>query len=141
MGKNATGEMVVALDDPRLGKEGIEMNPEAEKKIDTEIDAIVETELAETKEEIVKTADLLLEEKRLTGKAAIIEVLERAGVDTDFMAQLAENPQEALSNYGLNWEEKAALSSGDINQIEKWVGKLTSRQSQWLWARLQQERW
>ena len=33
------------------------------------------------------------------------------------------------------------LDLQDVNQIEKWVGKLTPRQSQWLWARLQQERW
>jgi hypothetical protein len=70
-----------------------------------------------------------------------LTVLEKAAIDTDFMAQLAENPAQALRGYGLTSEEKAAISSGDIRRIEEWVGKLTREQSKWLWARLQQERW
>jgi len=105
------------------------------------IEPAFEPSLVDAKEEVVETAKQIWGEITLTGREAILDVLERAAVDTGFMALLAENSPEALKGYGLTLEEKAAISSGDINQIEKWVGKLTPRQSTWLWARLQMERW
>ena len=43
---------------------------------------------------------------------------------------------EALDN------AKAAISSGDINKIETWIGKkLDERLKTWLIARLQKEKW
>jgi hypothetical protein len=55
---------------------------------------------------------------------------------------MAENPSEALSEYYiLSPEEKATLASGDIQKIEKWVGKLEPKLTEWLWARLAQEKW
>lgn len=75
------------------------------------------------------------------GKQAILEVLARAADDDKFLAQMAENPAKALEVYNLNWQEKAALSSGDLQLIESWVGKLDKRLSTWIWCRLQQEKW
>jgi hypothetical protein len=81
-------------------------------------------------------------EKKVSGKEAILEVLSRAADETDFLAQLAEDPSEALKGYyTLNQEEKAALASGDIKKIEGWVGKLDKRLATWLWCRLSQEKW
>lgn len=57
------------------------------------------------------------------------------------MAELADNPVEALRNYDLTPEERAALASGDIRKIESWVGKLDERLKAWLTARLAQEKW
>jgi hypothetical protein len=77
-----------------------------------------------------------------SGKEAILEILARAADDTDFLAQLADNPEKALSEYYvLSWEERAALASGDIKKIEGWVGKLDKRLATWLWCRLSQEKW
>ncbi len=77
-----------------------------------------------------------------TGKEAILEILARAADDSNFMAQLSDNPEKALSEYYvLSWEERAALSSGDIKKIEGWVGKLDKRLATWLWSRLSQEKW
>jgi len=113
----------------------------AKDDVEEEIKRVVDHKLAETKSEIMRSVDYILGQRTLAGKEAILEILERAAVDTDFMARLAEKPDEALQGYGLTYEEKAAIGSGDIRQIEEWVGKLTPEQSKWLWARLQQERW
>jgi len=81
-------------------------------------------------------------EERLRGKEAILAVLARAADDSKFLARLADNPHEALSEYyTLTQEELAALASGDIRKIESWVGKLDKRHATWLWCRLSQEKW
>jgi len=85
-----------------------------------------------------------VEEKKAgvpSGKEAILAVLGRAADDHTYLARLAEDPAEALSEYDLTWEEKAALGSGDIRRIESWVGKLDKRLSTWINCRLQQEKW
>ncbi|HEU65332.1 MAG TPA: hypothetical protein ENN57_01540 [Chloroflexi bacterium] len=72
---------------------------------------------------------------------AVIEVLERASREHQFIAQLTEQGSKALEEYDLTWEEKAALVGGDIRWIENHVGRLTETQKTWLDCRLQQERW
>ncbi len=92
---------------------------------------------------------VIIEEKRpftgaekVKGREAILAVLARAADDSQFLAQLADNPTEALSGYyTLTAEEVAALVSGDIRKIESWVGKLDKRHATWLWCRLSQEKW
>jgi len=74
-------------------------------------------------------------------KEAVLAVLERAAEDDSFLAHLADDSAKALKDYGLTWEEAAALSSGDVRWIEAHVGKLDARLSKWLDCRLQQERW
>ena len=89
------------------------------------------------KEEPVKPT-----KKELSGKEAIMAVLARAADETAFLARLAEDPAEALSEYyTLTKEELAALASGDIRKIESWCGKLDKRHATWLWCRLSQEKW
>ena len=81
-------------------------------------------------------------EQKLKGKEMILAILARAADDTKFLAQLADNPSEALAEYyTLTQEETAALISGDIKRIESWVGKLDKRHATWLWCRLSQEKW
>jgi len=71
----------------------------------------------------------------------ILAVLERAASEPAFIAQLTRMGSEALRGYNLNWHEKAALMSGDINWIEEQVGPLDERLCTWLNCRLQQEQW
>jgi predicted molibdopterin-dependent oxidoreductase YjgC len=80
-------------------------------------------------------------EFKVSAVRAVLSVLDRATQDNDFFARLAENPSEALKEYELTPEEKAAIISGDIRKIESWVGKLDERLQTWLIARLQQESW
>ena len=75
-------------------------------------------------------------------KEELLTVLRRAANDTEFLARLAEDPQEALKEYyTLIAEERAALASGDIKKIESWVGKLDKELATWLWCRLSQEKY
>ena len=81
-------------------------------------------------------------EERAERRGVILEVLSRAAEDSEFLAKLAENPEEALAGYyTLTQEEVAALISGDIKKIESWLGKLDKKHATWLWCRLQQEKW
>jgi hypothetical protein len=81
-------------------------------------------------------------EEVAVGREELVAVLKRAATEWDFLARLAENPQEALKEYySLTAEEVAALASGDIKRIESWVGKLDEKLATWLWSRLAQEKW
>jgi hypothetical protein len=78
---------------------------------------------------------------RDVNREEILRVLERAARDNGFIAQLTYRGDEALQDYDLGWEEKAALLSGDIGWIEAHVGKLGARLRTWPECRLQQEIW
>lgn len=80
-------------------------------------------------------------EFKVSAVKAVLSVLDRAVQDNAFFALLSENPSQALKEYDLSNEEKAAIMSGDINKIESWVGKLDKRLEKWLIARLQRESW
>ena len=54
---------------------------------------------------------------------------------------MIENGSLALKDYNLSDEAKAAIVSGDINWIEKNIGKLTETQLKYLEHRLQREKW
>ncbi|MBA7468826.1 hypothetical protein ES707_04081 [subsurface metagenome] len=75
------------------------------------------------------------------GGKALLAVLSKASNDGNFLARLAENPDQALKGYELTSEEKAALSSGDIRWIESKLGTLDEPLRAWLTARLAQEKW
>jgi formate/nitrite transporter len=76
-----------------------------------------------------------------TGGKALLSVLARASDDSQFLARLAENPEQALAEYDLTSEEKAAILSGDIRWIESKLGTLNEPLRTWLSARLTQEKW
>jgi hypothetical protein len=76
-----------------------------------------------------------------TGGKAILAVLGKARDDTNFLARLAEDPEQTLKDYDLTSEEKAALASGDIRWIESKLGTLDEPLRAWLTARLAQEKW
>jgi len=90
----------------------------------------------------IREREAVTGEEKLEGREAILAVLARAADDSQFLARLADNPSEALSEYyTLTREEVAALVSGDIKKIEGWLGKLDKRHATWLWCRLSQEKW
>lgn len=90
----------------------------------------------------VLDTSIVIPNKGLAGKWAILSVLARAADEPEFMSRLADNPHEALKEYyTLTQEQKMALASGDIQKIEGWLGKLDKRLASWLWCRLCQEKW
>ena len=82
-----------------------------------------------------------LETTPATARRTLQDVLGRAATDSKFLAQLAENPRQALAGYNLTSEEIAALSSGDIRWLEAKLGPLDERLKTWLMARQTQEKW
>jgi hypothetical protein len=91
---------------------------------------------------VFTTKEERIDGQSATGREELVAVLRRAATESDFLARLAENPQEALKEYySLTTEEVAALASGDIKKIESWVGKLDEKLATWLWCRLAQEKW
>ena len=76
----------------------------------------------------------------MTG-SAVLEVLDRASLDWEFIALLSHDGSRALEEYDLDREERAALLCGDMRWIESRVGKLSDERKIWLNCRLQQEAW
>jgi formate dehydrogenase alpha subunit len=76
-----------------------------------------------------------------TSAAAILAVLHRASQDSDFLGRLLEGPDEALLDYPLADEEKAAIVLGDVSELEAYAGKLDERLRSWLLERQYQEKW
>ena len=79
--------------------------------------------------------------KYLVLAITIIAVLNRAAEDNEFAVRLSDVGSEALREYDLNMEEKAALVSGDVRWLRKHVGRLDGKLRAWPERRLQQERW
>ena len=72
------------------------------------------------------------EEQALIHKEEIIEVLERAASDGEFVHNLLHHWADALEGYDLTGPVKLALLTGDIEWIEDQVGPLTATQRRWL---------
>jgi hypothetical protein len=90
----------------------------------------------------VPVTNVDVKEEAVSGREELLTVLKRAANESEFLARLANDPQEALKEYySLTSEERAALASGDIKKIESWVGKLDKELASWLWCRLSQEKY
>ena len=81
------------------------------------------------------------EPQGLIHKEEMIRVLERAGTDSEFVAQLFYKGADALEEYDLTGPEKLALLTGDVQWIESYLGTLTAEQRRWLDQRLSAEIW
>ena len=81
------------------------------------------------------------EKGKLIQKREVARVLDRASQDMRFWRTLMEKGSEALSEYELTSEAKAAIISGDSNWILKNTGDLTDEQLKWIRSRLEMERW
>ncbi|MBP1722331.1 MAG: response regulator [Deltaproteobacteria bacterium] len=161
---------LLVLDLKLPGKNGIEVLKEARQRrpglrgiiitafpsVDTAVEAMREgavdylpkpftlSELEKLVAENIETAHVAILPQPVSKKAiaAILKILSRAGEDSQFLARMAESPEEALREYpDLTEEEKEAIMDGDIKKIESWVGKLDERKATWLWCRLSQEKW
>jgi len=74
-------------------------------------------------------------------ETALLSVLAKARDDTAFLAQLSQDPEQALAGYHLPDSARAALASGDISWLESRIGTLDEPLRTWLTSRLSQEKW
>ncbi|MEJ2660304.1 MAG: response regulator [Desulfobacteraceae bacterium] len=81
------------------------------------------------------------EEEKLIQKREVIRVLNRTAEDMAFWADLMAHGSEALQEYQLSSEARAAISSGDLNWLNANVGELTQKQLMFIFKRLEREAW
>ena len=77
----------------------------------------------------------------LIEKREVIKVLNRTAEDEDFSRILMDKGSEALEDYQLSLEAKAAIISGDLKWINEHVGELTQKQLMFVYRRLESEVW
>ncbi|ROQ90211.1 response regulator [Desulfosoma caldarium] len=80
-------------------------------------------------------------ESELIERREVMRVLNRAADDKTFWRQLMEKGPEALSEYKLSPEAKAAIFSGDLAWINEHIGELTQKQLLFLHSRLEMGLW
>jgi len=74
-------------------------------------------------------------------KREVAQVLERAGEDRGFWADLMHQGSFALGDYRISNEAKAAIVSGDLLWIKEHVGEFSEKQLRWILSRLEMESW
>lgn len=109
------------------------------------LDKVVHGQLVEVVEDASSNVDQTANRATSTwlipsGKAAILAIVERAATDTYFMAELLDDPDQALRGYNLTLEERTMITGGDLHSIKKHTGELKTEHRKWLWRRLRQER-
>jgi DNA-binding response OmpR family regulator len=81
------------------------------------------------------------EEEKLIQKREVLRVLNRTAEDLEFWKDLMETGSEALQEYRLSMEAKAAIVTGDIKWINENVGELTQKQLKFLIKCMEREAW
>lgn len=79
--------------------------------------------------------------KKTIRETLVLEVLDRTADDPDFLDRLYVEGSDALKEYDISPEAKAAIVSGDVKWIEQNVGKLNEKQMLVLVQRLEREIW
>lgn len=108
---------------------------------DDELKESVESALKKVAGPSIEEAIVTTERENLIQKEEVIRVLDRTSIDLDFWRELMETGSEALEEYRLSWEAKAAIVSGDVQWIRKHVGELSQDQLLFLYKRLEREAW
>lgn len=110
--------------------------------MEDDIKEAVEGALDKIREEEHRLRNRVAEqERKLIEKQQLMSVLDRTAEDTDFWRQLMEDGPEALKEYNLSTEAKAAIMSGDLGWINRNVGELTQKQLMFIQTRLECEVW
>jgi ActR/RegA family two-component response regulator len=133
------GTTARAVEAMKLGVHDFLPKPFTEDQIKTAISEALK-EHAEKPADIV-TRKAETEEEKLIQKREVLAVLSRTAEDTDFWADLMENGSQALADYRLSSDAKAAIASGDLKWINANVGELTQKQLMFIYKRLEREAW
>jgi DNA-binding NtrC family response regulator len=81
------------------------------------------------------------DEEKLIQKREIFRVLNRTAEDAAFWNELMQGGSEALTDYHLSDEAKAALASADLRWLNEEIGELTQKQLKYIYSRLEREAW
>ena len=123
----------------KLGAHDYLPKPFTDEEFKSAVEGALQTQKASPAKDIVEKMDTA--EGRLIQKQEVIRALTRASEDEAFWQDLLKNGSMALKDFKLSNEAKAAIISGDLEWINRNVGKLTEKQLQWIRARLEMERW
>ena len=80
-------------------------------------------------------------EEKLIQKCEIYRVLNQTEEDRDFWNELMESGSEALRDYHLSDEAKAAIVSADLKWLNEQIAELTQKQLMFIYTRLEREAW
>lgn len=128
-----------AVEAMKMGVHDFLPKPFTEDQIKTAVDEA----LGEHEQKAVKTAvdRPKTEEERLIQKREVLSVLNRTSDDAGFWNDLMEKGSDALEEYRLSSEAKAAIISGDLKWINENIGELTQKQLMFIYKRLEREAW
>ncbi len=101
----------------------------------------VKSALQQKEKQSIEKLIVETQRERLIQREEVIRVLERASQSQDFWRELMETGSDALKEYRLSWNAKAAIVSGDLNWIKNNVGDLSEEQLEFLYKRLEREAW
>jgi len=110
---------------------------------DDEFKSVVEKAIKVKKEAVpeVRVAPAVTEQDRLIQRREVTRILDRTAQDRAFWRELMEMGSQALRDYHLSSEAKAAIVSGDLRWINQNVGELTQKQLMFIYKRLEREAW
>ena len=134
------GNAATAVEAMKLGVSDFIPKPFTEDQIKAAISEALKTEEKEVPRETT-VSEPSTEEERLIQKREVIQVLNRTWEDSDFWLDLMENGSEALAQYRLSSQARAAITSGDLKWINENVGELTQKQLMFIYKRLEREAW
>ena len=80
-------------------------------------------------------------EGKLIQKREVIRVLDRTYEDSAFWSDLMDRGRDALADYLLSSDARAAILSGDLKWINENIGELTQKQLMFILKRLESEVW
>jgi DNA-binding NtrC family response regulator len=113
--------------------------PFTEEQIKSAVDAALrEKQAREVKETVPKAKT---REEQLIQKREVVSVLNRTAEDEEFWSALMETGSEALQEYALSEEAKAAIVSADLKWLNEQIGELTQKQLKFIYKRLEREAW
>lgn len=133
------GTTATAVEAMRLGARDFVPKPFGEEQIKRVIGDALKGHVENPIAPVIKNAET--DGEKLIQKRAVIQVLNRSAEDSDFWTDLMEIGSEALVDYNLSMEAKAAIASGDLKWINENVGELTQKQLMFIYKRLEREAW
>jgi len=133
------GTSAQAVEAMKMGVHDFLPKPFTESQIKTAVDEA----LGEHEKKTVKTVANKPEtaEEKLIQKREVLSVLNRTSDDADFWDDLMDKGSDALEDYRLSGEAKAAIISGDLKWINENIGELTQKQLMFIYKRLEREAW